>query len=496
MEGFISTYALKLRIWSFYMFHIHERFLRHIWRKQYLHTLELTIIDGRPLEIINPGIPNSDAGPDFLDAKIRIDGKTLRGDVELHNRNSDWKRHSHARDSRYNKVILHVVLYDDQALAPVTESGRAVPVLSLQRFLDDSFREVWDRSIADDRIERSIALPCTGLTDTISRDDSLRWLIHLSHERMELKLRRFEGRLKELIDERRLALREPKLRYYGDIDEIPVPNHEYIQNDFKPRWLWEQVLYEGIFEALGYSKNREPFLKLARNVRLDFLHERIAATQCNPVVILSAMLFGVAGLLPTDGSDDAMLSDIWRENEGFYRKERLQRAEWTFFRLRPNNFPTRRLAAGVILVQRLLDQDVIKKIVQILRSQITSREQISKLRMVIEVRKDEHTALLGNLRIDDIIVNTILPIALLYARVFKDPGIRETIQRVAAEYPSLAENTITRFIRMAVPGIDKSLHGALVQQGMIHLQNFYCTENRCSECAIGQKVFEKAAIKG
>ncbi len=483
------------------MFHIHERFLRHIWRKQYLQTLELKTTDGRVLEIITPGMPNADAGPDFLDARIRVDGKTLHGDVELHNRNSDWKRHFHAKDCRYNKVILHVVLYDDHAQSPLTESGRPVPVLSLQRFLDDSFRAVWDRSIADDRAERSLTLPCTEMHIPAACDTVTQWITHLAHERMELKLRRFEGRLKELIDEQRLALREPKLRYYGDVDEIPVPNTEYTQHDFTPRWLWEQVLYEGIFEALGYSKNREPFLQLAQNVRLNFLRERVAVSPFDPATILRAILFGVAGLLQktpgeikNNNNEDETLLSIWKINDSFYKRERLHRADWIFFRLRPNNFPTRRLEAGAVLVLRFLNEDIVKKIVQIAKSKDTNRNCINELRLLITVRQDEHTTLIGRSRVDEIIINTILPLILLYARVFKDSGVRETVRNLVMEYPSLGENTITRFVRTAVPGINHSIHGALAQQGMLHLYNFYCTEHRCKECTIGQKVFEKAAV--
>lgn len=483
------------------MFHIHERFLRHIWKKQYLRTLDLTTIDGDGLEIISPGVSNADAGPDFLDAQIRVGGRTFRGDVELHNRNSDWKRHSHTRDSRYNKVILHVVLYNDHAQSPVTESGRAIPVLSLERFLDDSFRDVWDRSIADDRAERSQTLPCTFEANPISQNEALQWLTHLSHERMELKLRRFEGRLKELIDEHRLALREPKLRYYGDSNEIPVPNQDYTQHDFAPTWLWDQVLYEGIFEALGYSRNREPFLKLARNVRLDFLRERLTSAGSDGASIPHAILFGVAGLISSvpentgqGVNNAAALMNIWKKNEVFYKKERFQRAEWTFFRLRPNNFPPRRLKAGAVLVQRLLDQDVFRTIINTVKSEGTVRARITALRSVMTVGSDKQAALLGRLRIDDIIVNTFLPLSLLYARVFKDPGVRKTVQEIIAGYPSLAENTITRCIRRSVPGTATLPRGALVQQGMIHLHNFYCTENRCRECVIGRKEFEKAGI--
>jgi hypothetical protein len=484
------------------MFHIHERFLRHIWKKQYLQTLGLTTIDGRVLEIIAPGIPNTDAGPDFLDARIRIDGRTLRGDIELHQRNSDWIRHRHSHNCNYNRVILHVVLYDDHVSQPMTESGRPIPVLSLQRFLDDSFRAVWDRSIADDRAERSPALFCSDSSNPISPDEYRQWLFRLFNERMELKLRRFEGRIKELIDEQRLAIREPKMRYYGDIDELPVPNHEYTQHDFTPRWLWEQVLYEGMFEALGYSKNREPFLTLARNVRIDFLRERIASTPEDQQTVLRAILFGVAGFLPTSDTSDTSLADddkcvvkYWRETDSYYTRERLQKSDWLFFRLRPNNFPTRRLQAGVDIVQRFLDEDLVQKIIQSVKADSTSRVHIRELRLLLtNTHRDDNSAILGRYRIDDILINVVFPLVLLYARVFKDTGIRETVHRVVEEYPSLSENSVTQYIRRSIPGLGTTLKGAQAQQGMIHLYNFYCTENRCNECVIGQNILESSGV--
>jgi hypothetical protein len=280
-----------------------------------------------------------------------------------------------------------------------------------------------------------------------------------------------------------------------------VPNHDYTQHDFTPRWLWEQLLYEGIFEALGYSKNREPFLKLARNVRIDFLRERSTSSSADRRTVLRAILFGVAGFLPSfDGidipqsGDNERIARCWRENDSYYKKERLQKAEWFFFRLRPNNFPTRRLQAGVDLVHRFLDEDIVQKIIRSVKSDCTHRIHIKELRSMLTITHNNHSALLGRFRIDDIVINVVFPLVLLYARVFKDTGIRERVYRIVEEYPSLSENNVTRFIRRSVPGLGNSLNGAQAQQGMIHLYNFYCTENRCNECEIGQKVLESTGV--
>ncbi len=494
------------------MFHVNERFLRHIWRKQYLKPLGLVTIDGETVEIQSAGEQNQDAGPDFLNAKIRISGVTMTGDVELHGRNSDWDRHRHTNDAKYNRVILHVVLYNDSssdAERPRTKSGRVLPVLCLERFLDDSFRAVWDRSITDDRVERKRGLACRDSFHVLSEDETADWLSKLARERMELKIRKFEGRLKELIDEDRMTVKEPRFRYFGNPDEIPIPNSEYSQHDFKSRWIWGQVMYEGIFEALGYSKNKLQFLKLSRAISLNYLREKLISPENDCSIAIRAFLYGAAGFLTSDadipawddlfhmsGENDSekfkrKIIRWWIQNEKNYTHERLLLSEWTFFRLRPNNFPTKRLAAGASLVEKMLRQEIMQDFITIFRSETSPRRQHKALHEYFcsTERRTQQTEritfdLLGHNRINEIIINVLIPVLLLYVRIFRDIDLRMILWNYYGEISMCSQHQLVRFMIQQIPYLKPYALKAFGQQALIQLHHFGCEENRCSDCLL------------
>ena len=139
---------------------IHERFLRHIWSKQYL-TAALQTADGKTLKVFEVGTLNSDGGPDFCDTKIKIEDVTYSGDVEIHRTVFDWLQHQHQEDPRYNKVILHVVLETTRAAPPtLVHSGRQIPVLVLGHFLSDPIQTIWQKAILDERAHTSETIRC------------------------------------------------------------------------------------------------------------------------------------------------------------------------------------------------------------------------------------------------------------------------------------------------------------------------------------------------
>src|SRR5258707_1379198 len=106
--------------------HVPERFLRQLWKNQQFQPLSLTTADGRTIEVLSPGKPNRNGGPDFRDASIRIGGTLFRGDVELHQHAEEWTTHLHQEDPKYNSVILHVVFDSRHARKlPSTESRRS-----------------------------------------------------------------------------------------------------------------------------------------------------------------------------------------------------------------------------------------------------------------------------------------------------------------------------------------------------------------------------------
>jgi hypothetical protein len=464
--------------------------------------------------VIDVGTLNFDGGPDFRNATIRIGSTTYSGDVEIHRTTLEWLQHQHQEDPRYNKVILHVVLEDSSEQIPTTVfSGRTVPVLILEPFLSGSIGSVWQKAILDERIRATGSIKCSRLNNDIGPDLLKSWIHKLMVERLELKLRRFDERLRELASIAALTVRErPRpfgsARIQGNPDDIPPPHRELTQKDLARREIWEQVLYEGIMECLGFSKNQEPFVRLARAVTLQQIHDRGLAQ--NPRGI-QAFLFGAAGLLPkirsvkekTSREFVRALAGEWREIKKTYRGAVLHPAEWQFFPTRPGNFPTLRVGAASVLVQRLLNDDLFRTIVETLKHPGEESARLADFSRLFSVDAlefwsnhyhfDEPTRKtvrpLGSERINDMLVNAIIPLLLLYARIFKDKLVREQALHLFDHLPPSMENSITRLMEKQLLKGRMTLTSVGAQQGVIQLYKFYCREERCAECEIGRLVF-------
>lgn len=491
---------------------IHERFLRHIWNKQYLKG-DLNTTEGKTLHVLDVGQWNTDGGPDFLQAKVKIDGTTYAGDVEIHRTTFDWVQHHHQEDPRYNKVILHVVLEAEQNIPPTfVQSGRSIPVFVMEQFLAESIRSIWQKAILDERAAKVKSIPCFTKNHRVRTAIIEQWLDKLAVERLEIKLRRFDERLKQLAHERQLKLSE-RLTWYGRVpiegeqDEIPPPIPEFTPKDFSDRAIWEQILYEGVMEGLGYSKNQEPFGRLAKSILLSWIQEKKFTTDGGT---LEALLFGVAGLLPNIATlqEPAAqeyvrgLQKTWNEFRPNYRGELLHEADWQFFPTRPTNFPTIRLAAAAQILHAFLANDLFRNIIQTLKANSKPAEKEHQLFQLFFVPTGEfwkhhysfnesskkELRVLGAARIREIIVNTILPVALLYARIFKDKSVRQGALAVYKSLPAAESNSLTRFMDEQLLKSRIKLSSVCRQQAVIQLYKYYCTENRCSECAIGAAV--------
>ena len=495
---------------------IHERFLRHIWSNQYLSHTQLQTVDGRNVNVLSPGDLNLDGGPDFSNARVKIGEKTYLGDVEIHRTVHEWNQHLHQEDQRYNKVILHVVLEREGEKVPtLVMSGRKVPVLVLGPFLAESLRALWQRAILDERARKSQTIPCYSKNSNLNPASLEQWLSRLAVERLEMKLRSFEERLKELAQERFLTLRESP-RTWGEPplegfpEEIPPPIKELTQKDFAKKEIWEQLLYEGIMEGLGYAKNRAPFHRLAKIVTLKTV-EKLGLEEGG--IQLEALLFGVAGLLPRiktlteecSREYSRKLIHAWNELRRTYRSEILYAADWQFFPTRPANFPTVRIAAASALIPKFFYGDILRVVVQTIKSSEKNSEKEQILRNIFRVTVNDYWTShyhfndpaetqinpLGSMRCKEIIVNTVLPIALLYARIFRDSEVREGTLRLFEVLSPSAENALTRIMETQLIRGKVSLNSASMQQAVLQLNKYYCSRRRCSDCEVGKVVFSE-----
>ena len=232
---------------------INESFISRIWEgtEQYYSSLKTT--DNEPVEIIYIGKRNSDAGPDYSGAKIKIGGTVFTGDVEIHRDFTGWEEHNHKKDRKYNSVILQVVMWDSGSRTnPRLRIKRHVPTVILSDYLTTSIHNIWQEIINNP--SENFKLACRDVNNTMPDDELKGLLENLSMERLKIKSARIKNRLRELEHDERGS----------------VTGHYLKTSEF-----WKQVLYEFVFEALGFSKNKEPMMKLASGLKLKSINKVI-----------------------------------------------------------------------------------------------------------------------------------------------------------------------------------------------------------------------------
>lgn len=504
---------------------IHEDILRHLWSNQYLDAGSLTTLDGRRLKVISPGVLNRGGGPDFRDGVIILDGQTFRGDIEFHRTIDDWNIHLHNTDPKYNSVILHVVLHGSPGAEVTTSaSGRPIPALVIDEFLSSPLEKIIEHAMRDEHFSRSAPLRCLPYNDAVGTDILERWIQRLYEERIKEKAVHMFGRLVDIIDEQLRGVSEPDEKYNAcheeeNPDEIPAPETDIDEEKLRRAEAWEQLLYEGFMDGLGYSKNRIQFVTLAHRVSVQRLKHLFAATELTDLE-LEAILFRVSGLLPEIHSTRDQQSKIrlhqlctaWKnlidgaEMAPLRSLESMHAAEWVFSPTRPANFPTSRIAAASVLLGRILYRQQLPHIITIMNSAHSSPEnKLEHLLSLLTIDENQFWSfhysftdssprrhvLLGDARKHDIVVNTILPLCSLYAFVFKIESMNKHILTVASAIPLLENNFITRRMEKQLLKGRLRLRSAFQQQGIIQLYKRYCVAGRCSECEVGKVVLQK-----
>jgi len=461
-----------------------EGFLYHLWLDRTFKDTSLRSIDGRPVEILEKGVRNYDAGPDFLDALVRIDAELFRGDVEIHSIAGDWYAHGHHNDPRYNNVVLHIVTMDCPAgFRTIRQDGTAVPALNLDSFLERSAEE----------LEAEGKAPSTAAPDSCA----------LARQDKDVILR-----VVEKSGERRFAVKVARIVERRHTDS------------------WDQLFYAALLEALGYSKNQIPFRQLGENLPVEVLWRfvwndppEIALKKCE------ACLFGAAGLLPSQMIAKVNiveaeargyvgeLEDYWASFPMRAKTNVLKPGAWQFFRLRPANFPTRRIAAAAAYVVRFMDAGFISALQKIVGAfnqnpQNTPRE----LERLFEAPRHafwsghfkfdadavatakKESLLLGAERARDMVVNIALPALAAYADEVEDRRLKIAVAEIYYSHPLLKENEITRDMCRRLFGVAKCpalIANARMQQGLIHLWKQVCRPGSCQAC-----LFEKEPSPG
>ena len=486
---------------------IKEKFIYEIW-KEGKFVKELTVDNSQKIEIIHPGTHNKDsAGPDFLNARIKFGNITYLGDVEIDTWHSDWKTHGHFIDKRYEKVILHIVISKERHQPFVySKVGRKVHSVCILDFMDENFRTALLDAVASEKQNRKFEMPCLGRNDGIHKKEKLNFLFELGVERFNKKSKRFLDRLKEMIYLKEMNIREPILKY--DFGEEYF-SKKYDPADFSDIHIWEQLIYEMIFEALGYSRNKEIMIKLAKAVNVSFLNNFRASE--NFELITESALFNVSGIIPqkakyqeeTTAEYLRQLIEVWNSIRNMYDGIIFKKEDWNFFKSRPQNFPTIRLRGGGLLITHFLASDVFKTLINYFNEERSVKEANVVLRNYIiteakgywvnhynfdKLSQEKLNYFIGVSRADEIIVNVLFPALNLYFDILGKKEHSRKVKQLYIHYTQYGSNTVVEQVE-ATLDLTNASRRSINYQAIIELFRNYCVKERCLECKIGQKVF-------
>lgn len=484
---------------------IPEELIYKIWEEKQFDKI-LRTSDGIEIEVLDSGSRNSDkAGPDFHNARARIGNITFTGDVEIDLFYSDWRSHGHHLNQRYNKTILHITLDDNShAGYVITQSGRHVPSISLNKYLSQSLKQIILKEIAE-LSEDEFKMPCVELVDEVDNELKQKFIKQLGLIRYRKKCDRFLNRLKELIVLNEVRISEPRINhdFHKEISE-----RKFHSTDFENAEIWQQLLYEEIFEALGYSKNKDIMMKLSHAIDINFFRK---ISSENFIDGAESALFFVSGLIPPlNKMEDEQTTEYvrklyenWDKIKSFYDGEYFNKTNWHFFKLRPQNFPTVRLAAGARLLERILHKNLFSRIINSITTIKYFPKLISKLRDYLIVKGDGYWAkhynfgkevrseikyFIGLGRADETIVNIILPILTIYFEVFDKRKLAEKVLALYVQFSQKESNHLVDEVSKVLNLSDKKLQ-SVYYQGMIELFRNYCIKQNCLECEIGKQAF-------
>lgn len=452
-----------------------EELMQFVWEhKLWFHTPLFTSADNLPVKIINPGIKNSDAGPDFFNASVKIGNQRWVGNIELHLRASDWYRHGHDRDRAYDSVILHVVQVDDM---PVKRpDGAIIPQITVRCTPEAANRCNMLMASA------AASLPCAETVRQLPRIFHTEWLTALAVERLYHK----SERILQLV--------------------------EFTEGD------WEAAAYITMARALGFGLNSEPFEVLAKNLPLRFLNRHR-----DELITMEALIFGMAGLIPPPQThEEPYLTRLRQEFLFMARKFSLHAPslQWKLSRTRPQNFPHRRLAIlaekvhqGFSLIGGLDDiiSDLRQAQAAACHESITGYGHVPELPSpylpsLTEIRRQFDIRLSGfwgthftfspgggatpralsDASIDKMVINVAIPLLMARAQARGDIETIETVPELLRCFQA-ENNKDVRLFKNA----DIQCRDAFDSQALIHLRREYCEKQKCILCRFGHRMLSR-----
>jgi hypothetical protein len=428
----------------------HTEDLSHRWSELEWQTLwyagacgeTFRATNGSLVEVLQFGRWNHEAGPDFVDAVIRVDGKQepLCGDIELDLSASDWERHGHATNERFNRVVLHVFL---------TRPG-----------LTFFTRTADHREVLQVHLQRE--LPIERLTSPVAR----------------VKAGACSGPMQGLAPEEANSVLETAAQVRLD------QKVQLLQRAIKVHGF-EQALFQHVAMALGYKENKLPFLLLTQRAPLSMLRAQVETAE--------AVLFGLSGFLekaslPDSAAETASaylksLWSAWWPRRGELHHLVLPPDRWHLSSTRPSNHPQRRLAALASLVRRWPELQSLPPDLKRIRRFFAglSHPFWNYHYTLASAPSPRPVRLIGSARINDLLANVFIP--LLWVSGHLD-------WNAVRQLPAELDNARLRAMRQRLFGNTAAAARAprylYQQQGLLQLADDFCAANQhdCSRCRL------------
>lgn len=417
--------------------------MQYVWQHRLWGAGRMHTEDGRRLNIIDQGLLNRGAGPDFFKACVMIDGREWVGDVEIHVKASDWHRHGHDNDPAYDSVVLHVVGVSDCRI--YRRNGEEIPQVTMPCSPDFSqrYHAMVNNPVGD--------LPCAVELASLPSIYIHDWLTSLAYERLYHKTDRI-------------------LAAYQDCDRD-----------------WRNAAYIITARALGFKTNAEPFERLARSLPLRRLMKH-RDTQ----VTVEGMLFGMAGLLDDqlDNQDPYVQQMIaeYRFMTAKFGMEAPSALGWKMARMRPHNFPHRRLAtlAELIMYDGFALPDKAPAVENLEEARNLFRIELQGYwahRFNFGNENCHTVRALSDDSVNILVINVVVPLMYAYGLIYGEDHYTERaielLRQIKAE-----NNYITRIFEAA--GV--ACQDAFTSQAMIELRTNYCESRKCLYCRIGHRL--------
>lgn len=417
-----------------------EVLLHHVWKSQIFNTKALFTEEGKELVVVNSGSYLENAGPDFFNARLFIDGQEWAGNVEIHKKASDWYAHRHEVDSRYDNVILHVVWESD--IPVLRNNGDLIPVFVLKDYIEDGLMSRYAQLF-----EERKWIYCENQVPEIAALKLLNWKERLYIERLEEKTK-------------------------GVLDLLHQSNND-----------WKQVFFICLARGFGLNVNGEMFERVANGISSKLLEKH-----SDNLLVLESLLMGRAGLLQKEIEDvhGALLKREWNYLKVLHDLEELPVDSIHFYKLRPDNFPTIRLSQMASLFYE--NKDILKKLLEAKELE----DFYSLFNVTATVYWDTHYVFdkenkkmvkrMSRSFIDLLLLNTVIPFLYVYHKQKKNDFSEELFGIIRCLKPE-KNIVISNFKKLGF-----EIEDALDSQAMLELKKSYCNKGQCLNCLVGKSI--------